>query len=198
MKKERNLGIDLLKLVLALMIVVNHSIGHGLEQYDAALYENSKIALGFLWGVCNPAVNVFFIISGYFLIKRSVNKFIVLLEPQLILAVIYLFVFGFTIKKAILNILFPWENWWFITTYLILFVLSPYINKVIETLNDKEIIEFVISFSFINLLQGYIFKGNLWGNGFSFAHAMNMYLIGIVLYKYREILRKKIKIIYFI
>ena len=83
MKKERNLGIDLLKLVLALMIVVNHSIGHGLEQYDAALYENSKIALGFLWGVCNPAVNVFFIISGYFLIKRSVNKFIVLLEPQL-------------------------------------------------------------------------------------------------------------------
>ena len=59
MKKERNLGIDLLKLVLALMIVVNHSIGHGLEQYDAALYENSKIALGFLWGVCNPAVNVF-------------------------------------------------------------------------------------------------------------------------------------------
>ena len=44
MKKERNLGIDLLKLVLALMIVVNHSIGHGLEQYDAALYENSKIA----------------------------------------------------------------------------------------------------------------------------------------------------------
>lgn len=104
MKKERNLGIDLLKLVLALMIVVNHSIGHGLEQYDAALYENSKIALGFLWGVCNPAVNVFFIISGYFLIKRSVNKFIVLLEPQLILAIIYLLVFGFTIKKAILNI----------------------------------------------------------------------------------------------
>ena len=193
MKKERNLGIDLLKLVLALMIVVNHSIGHGLEQYDAALYENSKIALGFLWGVCNPAVNVFFIISGYFLIKRSVNKFIVLLEPQLILAIIYLLVFGFTIKKAILNILFPWENWWFITTYLILFVLSPYINKIIETLSDKEILKFVISFSFINLLQGYIFKGNLWGNGFSFAHAMNMYLIGIVLYKYREILREKNK-----
>lgn len=115
------------------------------------------------------------------------------LVPEKGIQVFYLLVFGFTIKKAILNILFPWENWWFITTYLILFVLSPYINKIIETLSDKEILKFVISFSFINLLQGYIFKGNLWGNGFSFAHAMNMYLIGIVLYKYREILREKNK-----
>lgn len=189
---KRNVGIDLLKLILAIMIIINHSIGHGLQECAFVLYENNKNLLDILWGVCNPAVNIFFLISGYFFIRRSKNKFLFLLESQLIISIIYLAIFGSTVKKILLNLLFPWENWWFITVYMILFILSPYINKGLGALNNKEILKLGISFFGINLLQGYIFQGNLWGNGFSVMHAINMYIIGAILYRYTNYLKEKV------
>ena len=54
----RKYNIDLLKIVLAIMIVMNHSIGHGIKNIDYSIYENNKIMLDKLtkseWSFTNP------------------------------------------------------------------------------------------------------------------------------------------------
>lgn len=178
----RKYNIDLLKIVLAIMIVMNHSIGHGIKNIDYSIYENNKIMLDIIWSFTNPAVNIFFLISGYFGIKRTKKSGLTLLDNMLIigfiLGMISLFLGTMGLIDLIKSIVFPWSSWWFMTAYMIIWVLSPYINFSIETLSDNQLRKFIITLLLITLLQGFVFNGFLWGDGFSFSHCVTMYMVG--------------------
>lgn len=64
------------------------------------------------------------------------------------------------------------------SVYLGLFLVSKYINIVLEGLTRKELYKFVFEFTILNIIQGFLFHGNWWRSGFSIIHALNIYYLG--------------------
>lgn len=85
---KRNSGIDFLRIILAILIIMNHSIGHGIKIIDYNLYMSNQIFLNLIWTFANPAVNIFFLISGYFGIKRNKKSAIYFLETMIIIGTV--------------------------------------------------------------------------------------------------------------
>lgn len=84
-------------------------------------------------------VNLFILISGYFGIKFKLRKFI-----SLVIEVLFYFIFissvlyGLGVIEKPLNIFDNFIGyWWFITDYIVLYLISPFINKLID-IQDKK------------------------------------------------------------
>lgn len=122
--KKRNSGIDFLKIMLAILIIMNHSIGHGIKTIDYNLYTSNQIFLNLIWAFANPAVNIFFLISGYFQIKRNKKSAIYFLETMIIIgtvsSIVSFFLGNMTVFSIVKAIILPWSSWWFMTVYMIL------------------------------------------------------------------------------
>lgn len=150
--KERKSNIELLRILSILGVIILHyvnpSIGGGIaytEEGSINFYILYILASIF---VC--AVNLFMLISGYFMSmsqKRSLWKPI-----ELIIQVIafsfgrYVLVSGllkgnFTIKGAVASLV---PSNYFVILYCVVFLLSPYINLIFNNLTEKQIKTFVL------------------------------------------------------
>lgn len=143
---KRNTGLDILKVIAMIMIVFLHVMWKG-KFIDGTYNQNFyKIVLLFET-ICIVAVNCFVLITGYFQVesKFKASKIIRIWIKVLFYSItiyIILLLFGnvnFNIKDAI-NSFFPILtcSYWFINCYLVLYILSPFINKLVIQLNKKE------------------------------------------------------------
>jgi len=141
-KEKRNYALDLLRIICMLMIVRLHAGSHG-ELLSVA----KRMDVYTLWGwwiqiICAVAVNVFVLISGYYL---SVQKFRMSRILRLIIETVFyswtiyivLLVSGIvplSIREVIYS-LFPitFRRYWFVTAYIGLSLLAPIINRAIES-----------------------------------------------------------------
>ena len=149
-RNTRNSAFELCRIIAMLMIVACHFATHG-----GFSFTNTEITLPRLWWSFlkmggNFGVDVFVLISGYFLIenkKTAVNfKKCLLFWGQLIFYSVVIFAFGilthrvdFSVKsvaKAIMPITF--NSWWFASTYFVMFLLHPYINRLLYSLEKKR------------------------------------------------------------
>ena len=145
-KKLRNTNIEILRIVLMLMVIGVHYnlIGMG----NAYLYtQNAGVNISLtnlLESLCIVCVDTFVIISGYFQIKKEtidykkiIKYIIVILFFNLVQYVISVllhndsFSFGTLIRQLL-------SGKWFIIIYLVLYLFSPYINRLIRALNINE------------------------------------------------------------
>ena len=140
-------NIELLRIVSMLLIVCNHFEGHalaiqGFEWGAAHLYSNWLIR-----GIGYIGVNLYVLISAYFLCQSSfkAKKLLkLLIEVWFYSMIIYgLFVgtgqvsFSFIgFFKSFLPTLC--SQYWFITCYVVMYILSPFFNKLISTLHEKQ------------------------------------------------------------
>ena len=155
-RSERNSSIELLRIVIMLMIVGCHFATHGGFSFD-----NQTITIPRLWWNViemggNFGVDVFVIISGYFLIEnRSLRldfKKICKLWGQLFFYSVALFFFAFAIGKgtiaptSIIKSLFPvsFSQWWFASTYFVMFLLHPYLNRLLLSFDKGQYQKFVV------------------------------------------------------
>lgn len=144
------------------------------------------------------AVNVFILISGYFLCKQTVTLkkiFKLWIQVELYSVGIYLILciissanISFNIKDLVKYALPLFANqYWFFTQYIILIVLSPILNHFINSLNQEQykkvLLVLLILFSAIPTIS--IF-GNTFGmnNGFSFSWFIVLYLVSAYLRYY--------------
>lgn len=72
--KERNLGVDLLKIVSMLMIVTLHMLGHGRILENLPFMSHSYRAAWMLEIICYGAVNCYALISGFLLAHCNARK----------------------------------------------------------------------------------------------------------------------------
>lgn len=156
MKKERNIGIDLLKIFAMIGVVAlhynNRSIGKAFLY--APLFSNKSYALYFVQSVFICAVNVFIMISGYFManttkvnIKKPIRLLIqVVVFRELIYIVTALCAGRQITAPNIFKFLLPQS--WFAVLYVALYCLAPYLNRLIKSLSAKNFGIFV-NLSFI-------------------------------------------------
>lgn len=141
--QKRNSSIELLRILAACSVMILHY--NGMFQALDVASGLSKLTLSILESLCICAVDLFIMISGYYLCyskERTWGKPIYLiLQLSIIVSVDYLikalviqdYNFSFT---NLLLLLFPPRNY-FINLYLTLYVISPFINLTINRLNNS-------------------------------------------------------------
>lgn len=152
--KERDSNFELLKIILTLMIIVLHycnsSMGGLLKEVKIGTINYCLTHL--VESICIIAVNIFIIITGYFSCKKkSIN-----ISKPIKLYILSIF-YGITISGIIIiltkksinltlikTFLITTFSRWFVIIYCILYLLIPYINKLINSLTKKQFEIFII------------------------------------------------------
>ena len=142
--RVRKTKFELLRIICMLFVITEHllpnisdiqNISAGFEYYIANIVRS----------FCIVAVNCFVLLSGYFGIKMKVKR-IFRLDAVVwfwgITGLVLATVTGMNVlqvKKDILY-LFPiiTKRNWFVTTYIVLYLISPILNFVIEKLNKRQ------------------------------------------------------------
>lgn len=140
--QNREQSIELLRIVLMTLIVFGHILGHGLG--DTKIELNGKTFS--LFPLFFYHVDAFVFISGYFGIHLKWQKFLLLVSKMIIyslvaigLAILLKPDLSLSIADIVHN-MYPISacDWWFMSEYLFLMILSPIINAGMEKLDKRQ------------------------------------------------------------
>ena len=171
---NRDSGIELLRIILMILITLHHfSLYSGIKNISKTTYYLCE------WGG-KIGVEVFLIISGYFMVKSKFKiRKIIILWCQIFFYCISLLVIELCINKPnniseldILGYFVPVNSlkYGFMTKYIYVYIFSPFINKAIKTLNNKDLRKLIIVCFIIYILSNNLIIGaqieyfeNTWG-----------------------------------
>ena len=197
-KTERNHGIDLLKIILAIMVIIIHINAGGTGQVllNATEFPWNWI-ISFVTILCYPAVNTYILICGYYSysVHKDVKSIIQSLSSLWLSALFFSFVGYFVSviwfgKQILINEFvkrfFPITRgvWWFYTVYFALMLISPFVNKMLDNLSNVEIkLLIVLLVLFFSIFPVFVdWKGQLGSNyGYSLIWFVTLYLVGAFL-----------------
>ena len=136
----RNSSFELLRIIAIFGIINMHIMGQYLKIVTGANLIYAVITNG----VFNTGVTLFMLISGYFGIKREYSKGFKLYSTVMFYSILSFLILalvfnGFTLRGTIKAFL-PIEtrSFWYITIYFIILLVSPYVNKIVESLSKRE------------------------------------------------------------
>lgn len=142
--KTRESGIELLRILAALGVVFSHFCNEGGISSMLPMGGGNYLLLSFIRSFTIASVDVFVLISGYFMCtsnKRTIGKPLSLLIQivffSLVLYLVQLFlgVQSFSLKPFV-RLLIPAN--WFISLYIVLYCLSPYLNTIFTRFDNKS------------------------------------------------------------
>ena len=151
---SRSSNLELLRIIAMLMIIAYHFSVHGGFEFSPDTITVNRLWTQFIEMGGKIGVNVFVLISGYFLVSAEAGKTgkIIRLWLQIFTYSILIFILftgsgvePFGIRELV-NHCFPvlFSQWWFASTYFVLYLLSPYINKLLHALNKKTYQRFLV------------------------------------------------------
>jgi len=187
--KTRSFGIDLLKSVSMLMVVILHVLGvggilnasvEGSAAYNAAwLLESANIC----------AVDCFGLVSGYVLCRghyrrsRLLSLWLRVVFESLIITAVFAAVKVGSVGtgewfKAVTPVIH--NVYWYFTAYFALFFFVPYINKMLAALSKKELASLAVSIVFVFVFLGNILKNDIFflHGGYGFLWLFCLYILG--------------------
>ena len=184
-RTPRDSNIELLRIITMLGVIIlhynNRGIGEGLK-YAIEGSVNYYI-LSFFESLFICAVDLFILISGYFMIKTQKRSFI---KPMKLIIQVIVFKFGiyflsivvgnstFSLRHLVSQFI---PNNYFVILYTALYFISPYINIVMRSLDEKQLKRFVFTVFVIFSVYAVIadILGNLRGKSFIGLSSIGMY-----------------------
>ena len=143
---ERNVSLDLLRVLCMFLIVLGHVLFHG-KVLDALPANSANyFIISILRTVLSVHVNCFVLISGYFLCMREFQlKRAILIWGQAFFWSIGLYIVLYFCGavdldlKSLIKACFPitQQRYWFITTYVLMYSLVPLLNAAIRAMSQK-------------------------------------------------------------
>lgn len=145
---ERDSTFELLRIISMLSITFFHFATHGEFDFNTQVLSVSRLWCYFI-ASGNVGVDVFVLISGYFLVKFNFEAFnikrILKFWGQVFFYSVFIYIllvitgiceFSFkSLAKAALPIIF--DQWWFASTYFVLYLFHPFINIFLNKLDKK-------------------------------------------------------------
>ena len=190
MKKERESNFELLRIICMLMIVFLHTLGHGGGLANTNVNSFNFFISHLIESLSIVAVNVYVIITGYFSINKTkinIYKLLILYAQMYFYSILISSAF-ILIKpdlinlKQIFNAVLPFSTqlWWFMSIYLVLSLLMPYINRLLIVLKKRELDCLIVTLFFIFILwpSVKILKPIDNSGGYSLYHFIFMYIVG--------------------
>lgn len=201
---KRNPGFELLRIVAMLMIVTLHYNIHTQALLQTGLPATGvNIFANVIESFCVAGINTYVLLSGYFLSKGRprIGKLLHLICQvyfyTILISVVMLAVGsssfhpGNSLYKFV-QYVFPIssEHYWFVTAYVIMYVLSPVMNAAVEKLERKQIkaviIGLLIWFCFIKSVVPVLFPTDKFG--YDYGWFICLYLIAAYIRKYNVVL----------
>ena len=196
----RNSTIEILRILSMIMIIglhyLNKQMGGALDNVQALTLNYYIIHLFESLFIIGP--NLYVLISGYYMIIKkdgvTISKVFNLYLIMVIYALIFFIVGGligeteFTLKNAALVFVpFLGGRRWFVETYILLYILSPFLNRLLQSLNDK-------SYGLLLLIQLFVFSvwpsffpsAPILDNGYGIVNFITLYMIAGYLRRLRN------------
>ena len=150
MQSNRKTGLDLLKIIATLMVVILHLDGYSLSFHGEETFSFS-VLIGYfsLEGIAYPAVLLFVLAGSWFMIDHvnPIRQISYIWCQTWLVAVIGLIgyiLFIHNIPDIIGGVScllhFLGRAYWFVTEYIILIILAPYLNRLIDMHDTKELL----------------------------------------------------------
>lgn len=190
-KTQRNSTVELLRILCILMVIAGHYYAHGiayamapftLENYSLRILALQLISFG-----ADIANDIFIIITGYYMVTSTMkNSRILKLFGQMIFyawAIALLFhltgLENFTTEslKAALLPFWSGENW-FVTCYILLCLLIPFLNPFIETLEQKSFAKLLVILFVIRFVTPLLDTRTFWSTTHGLEQFILLYFIG--------------------
>lgn len=206
-KSNRNSSIELLKLLGIFLIVTSHVV-QTLESKGNEFFALADYWISFSRATGNPQIlaltmlrysgelgnTIFFVCSAWFLLEsNSVRKKkigTIWLDTWMIsvlIMIIVLIIRGSVPRNLILRSFFPitCNNYWYINCYLLFYAIHPVLNRIINSLEKKQLFRLVFSASvvycviaFVNRLPYHIYGI---GTNFFFSRLIGWTLIYFIM-----------------
>lgn len=182
MRKQRQLNIELLRIVAMMLITVGHFYPWFLMPYEGSYNSHMISCMNKVIALLSFHVDCFFLISGYFSIRHRIPG----------IAKIWFLCLFYHVADAgllalrggqidFLKILFPITHggWWFINIYACLLLLAPILNKAVENADKKEWRVILWSLIIVDVYCGFFQRmDTVYHYGYDIINAMTVYAIG--------------------
>lgn len=199
---QRQSNIELLRVISMFWVLLGHY--YVLSEYSTVdTISFNWIGMQFLGAWSKVAVDIFVIITGYFLVNQNFrwNKVLKLLSCTYfwgIAVLIFALCLGISVKTDyIYKSLFPLTPLnWFARSYLLLYISIPLFNKLIVKVNQIQLGLIIVGLTTLfytipTLISTFISGGGYLTSYFTFA---TMYMIGAYIQKYGNFKLDKISI----
>ncbi|WP_274656680.1 acyltransferase family protein [Streptococcus equinus] len=194
--KERQSNFEILRIIAMFCIVLGHSMTHGTLLNSSSDFSGINFFIFRFFAYSGKiGVYLFVLITGYFMIYSniSIKKVVKLWLPVVFWSVfltifIGIFINQLSYKEVVMSFLpIVFNRYWFVSTYIFLYLLIPFINKSLLNLNIRQEILICVLGFFIIVPSNYLYGNNLnsWLMSFCFT-----YSIGAIIRK-RELLKRK-------
>ncbi len=198
--QQRALNLELLRIVAMFMVLVIHYDLpiRGIPTVELWQSDSSSVSLTIIiQSFVVVCVNCFILISGYFGIRWKWKSFSNLMFQILFFILVAYIASQFLITetavpKGILSFfLTKFTTIWFIIAYLGLYMIAPVLEAYIVTVSVRQLATFIMVFYGFSTFMGYILRCSPeFNEGMSFVSLGGMYLIGGLLRKSKEYLKK--------
>lgn len=196
---KRNYGLDLLRILSMFMSVNLHVLGQGGAMVKIVSAPETYYAAWFLETCAYCAVDLYGLISGYVGVDSKYRParilelwFQVFFYSAGITLIYRIFAPGLQVEGGLWKAVFPvsWKTYWYFSSYVGLFFLMPYLNKMINSLTEREVKRLGVTLFLVFSAATALPKVNgsdflqLVG-GYSFAWLLILYLLGACIKKCR-------------
>ncbi len=189
MKEIRNSNHEIMRILSMFFIVLGHVLLFGglLETTNP----NVSIIYNFIEFILIIHVNSYVLVSGYYQSKSSFkqSKLWKIINASWFYRVVIMILFStlgiISISKGqVIKDLLPvtLDNYWFIKAYILLYCLSPFLNKLINNISKTEyqkmlIVGFIVVSIIPNVTSGEFFENS----GYTLYNFLYLYLLGAYL-----------------
>lgn len=192
----RSLNFELLRIVAMFMVVMLHvnDMGGLLKGYSPKEDLPCFLITQFFEYLCIIAVNLYILLSGYFLsasthpfkMKKMFHIFLITIFWSWFIGGFACAFLGADIKDFLINGIFPvmFGRYWFVTTYVLMYFLSPYYNKVLQMLTKREYLVLILFLGCFFVLIPILRDPVCVNGGYGLYWFMYLYLIASFIRKF--------------
>lgn len=186
--KFRESNFELLRIFAMFLIILSHVVVHGVYPYwhnniSTLDHFNNIVAIFFRTG--QIGVTLFVLLTGYFScqqefkLKKWLDIYLKTLFFSVFLLGVYFFITPEQAQNTVIDSIFPFTHnaYWFITSWLLLYIFSPLLNTILKSHSSKTIRNYLILGTLLWVISP-IFGLNK-GNGYSnLIYFIYLYLLG--------------------
>lgn len=182
--RERDSNFELLRLVSMYFIVIYHLL------MWLVLDDSSSGVMKSFWLPLHVGVVCFVLLSGFFQIHPSIKGLIRLLGVFMLLSlpeIIYGCSTAENWRDVLNSLLFiTHSHYWFVRTYLGLYLISPLINKYLSYSSHRERWYLLFVCIVISVYFGLVSKSSIYNDGKNIINFLLIYQIGHLLNEYKN------------